>query len=257
MSSDISDEERPVVFIGTPLYGGQGFAQFFDSVLNARQLLGQVGITSIHQTLRGESLITRGRMTLVADFLVREDFTHLIFIDGDLEFPADTLLRLLRHGEKVVCGAYPLKGYPIDYVTRTKKGAKTKLNEQGDAELVELTDAGTGMMCIHRSVFEEMKTAYPELQCRLQDSRLNQYGDDLRKKAEEEYWAFFDTMLVDPDETGKSRYLSEDYAFCRRWRDTGGSVFLDPSIPINHVGAHTFHGDLNALANSIGDNENE
>jgi hypothetical protein len=37
------------------------------------------------------------------------------------------------------------------------------------------------------------------------------------------YWRFFDCM-VDPD---SGRYLSEDYAFCRRWRDMGGKVFAD------------------------------
>ena len=37
------------------------------------------------------------------------------------------------------------------------------------------------------------------------------------------HWRFFDCM-VDPD---SGRYLSEDYAFCRRWRDIGGKVFVD------------------------------
>jgi hypothetical protein len=54
------------------------------------------------------------------------------------------------------------------------------------------------------------------------------------------YWRFFDTM-VDPD---SGRYLSEDYAFCRRWRDIGGKVYADLDSQLLHVGQHLFRGDL-------------
>jgi hypothetical protein len=54
------------------------------------------------------------------------------------------------------------------------------------------------------------------------------------------YWRFFDCM-TDPD---SGRYLSEDYAFCRRWRDIGGKVFVDPQCKLAHLGQHLYRGDL-------------
>src|SRR5262249_21777665 len=54
------------------------------------------------------------------------------------------------------------------------------------------------------------------------------------------YWRFFDCM-VDPD---SGRYLSEDYAFCRRWRDMGGKVWVDLNCKLTHMGQHLFGGDL-------------
>ena len=40
------------------------------------------------------------------------------------------------------------------------------------------------------------------------------------------------------------RYLSEDYAFCRRWRDMGGKIWVDLDCKLMHLGQHLFGGDL-------------
>jgi hypothetical protein len=37
-------------------------------------------------------------------------------------------------------------------------------------------------------------------------------------------------------------YLSEDYAFCRRWQNLGGEVWMDPQVKLNHFGSHLFEG---------------
>jgi hypothetical protein len=52
-------------------------------------------------------------------------------------------------------------------------------------------------------------------------------------------YALFDCM-IEP-ETGV--YLSEDYTFCRRWRDLGGRIWLDAQSGLIHVGQYEFAGD--------------
>jgi hypothetical protein len=47
--------------------------------------------------------------------------------------------------------------------------------------------------------------------------------------------------MVDPD---SGRYLSEDYAFCRRWRDMGGKIWVDLDCKLVHLGQHLFGGEL-------------
>jgi hypothetical protein len=47
--------------------------------------------------------------------------------------------------------------------------------------------------------------------------------------------------MVDPD---SRRYLSEDFAFCRRWRDMGGKVYVDLNSKLQHGGQHLYRGDL-------------
>jgi hypothetical protein len=47
--------------------------------------------------------------------------------------------------------------------------------------------------------------------------------------------------MVDPD---SGRYLFEDYAFCRRWRDIGGKIWVELQCNLLHLGQHHFRGDL-------------
>jgi len=53
------------------------------------------------------------------------------------------------------------------------------------------------------------------------------------------YYALFDCM-IDP-QTGV--YLSEDYAFCRRWRKCGGEIWLDLQGRLTHTGSLHFRGN--------------
>ena len=41
-------------------------------------------------------------------------------------------------------------------------------------------------------------------------------------------------------------YLSEDFAFCKRWTDMGGEIWADLKSKLNHVGPMTFRGDLSS-----------
>jgi hypothetical protein len=38
-------------------------------------------------------------------------------------------------------------------------------------------------------------------------------------------------------------YLSEDYAFCKRWRALGGEIWLDLQSKLNHSGSYTYRGN--------------
>ena len=36
--------------------------------------------------------------------------------------------------------------------------------------------------------------------------------------------------------TSFKKYLSEDWAFCSRWRNIGGKIYADTSIALRHIG---------------------
>jgi hypothetical protein len=249
-------------FIATPCYGGQLNEPYFRSVIKMMTFFNGHQIPLAFGTIANESLVTRARNVLVAYFLA-SDYTHLMFIDADIEFQTEDILKLYAHKKDVVVGAYPKKGvawdkirsnltdpankdktlsdrdmasFGSDYAINFKfvnKEAKTIAVENG---LIKLHDAGTGFMMISREAILKMVKAYPELKY---NNDVNIANADLK----DHFYALFDTM-IDPIDR---RYLSEDYTFCRRWQEIGGDVWLDPSISLNHYGHFCFQGNPEAI----------
>lgn len=250
------------IFIATPCYGGQIGEPYFRSMMKLAIICNKYNIQYTVSTLANESLITRGRNTLVSFFMEHPEATHLFFVDADIEFDPNDMLRMLAYDKDIVVGAYPKKAINWDSIVtaaRTREEETPKTIEghssnyvvnfefvQDDAgnrtnqitvrdNLIKLKDAGTGFMCIKRDVFERMFKQYPELK----------YANDINvdQKYEKHMYALFDTM-IDPE---SRRYLSEDYTFCRLWQQMGGDVWLDPRTALNHVGHYTFRGNIRKL----------
>jgi len=200
--------EKCSVFFATPCYGGLVTDQFFLSIFKATQELVRHGITFRLTTLRNESLVTRARNILSAMFL-DSGATHLFFIDADIEFDPDSVIRMLAMDKDIIAGAYPKKALPVQYAMNFKYTDPVKKQIRVENGAVEVWDASTGFFCIKREVFEKMMVAYPHLHYK-NDSNID-------PKLQKFCYALFDTM-IDMDENGDNRYLSEDYTFCRLWQ---------------------------------------
>ena len=236
------------IFIATPCYGGQIGEPYFRSMMRFAILCNKYDIKYTISTLANESLITRGRNTLNSFFMENKEATHLFFIDADIEFNPEDILRMVAYDKPIVVGAYPKKAvnwnsiieaHSSNYVVnfdflKDKDGNRTPQVQIVD-NLVKLKDAGTGFMCINKNVMQQMFDAMPE----------TKYVNDINVDAKFEpfMYALFD-CIIDPE---SRRYLSEDYTFCRRWQDMGGDVWLDPRTALNHVGHYTFRGNIRKL----------
>ena len=99
--------------VGTPCYGGLVTQRYMQSVCALLLDAKSSGITVTIEMIGYESLIPRARNTLVATFLDTSSATHLIFIDADIGFTVDAVVRMLALKEEVVAGMYPLK--LVDY----------------------------------------------------------------------------------------------------------------------------------------------
>lgn len=249
----------------TPTYGGSVATDYFRSFVRSTEALHHNGIRFALSTISNESLVTRARNTLVSEFLSQKQGTHLLFIDADIGFEPQHVLSMLaamlRSDAKIVVGAYRTKDIDWSHVINQARGGHVdpttleslsgryaiRLPEQletNDAGLIKVLDASAGFMLIERSVFGTLKEAYPELR----------YDPEGRTAAAENAadYAFFDTGItgkppLDRYDEPPGRYLSEDYFFCRLWQQTGGTVWLDPSVELSHVGTYTFKGSIGTL----------
>ncbi|REG60998.1 hypothetical protein B0G80_3824 [Paraburkholderia sp. BL6669N2] len=233
----------------TPCYGGTVTSNFVNSMLALNNALWQNGMQGGVRIRSGESLITRARNEAVAEFLADPHYTHLFWIDADIGFSVDQAMRLLLADHDVVAGVYPIKRFdwpdtlPAG-LTRAEFAARylrypvnvhDNVSSEIDAEgFMEVSEAPTGFMCIKREAFTRMIEVLPELQY-VPDGPPD---SPLRNLC----YRFFDVMV----EPHTNRYLSEDYAFCRRWRDIGGRIFVDTQSQLSHQGIYTYHGDFGA-----------
>jgi hypothetical protein len=235
------------LFVATPCYGGLVTQRYMQSICALLEYGNSVGLAVSVELLGYDSLITRGRNTLVTTFLDNPTATHLMFIDADIGFTTDQVERMLALNVPVSAGAYPLKILHYDQTVNDRvaagEGLQTaQLRYVGsacDGMLLEERDgfitaefAGTGFMLIQRRALEEMMKAYPE-------TRFTASHNRATPNPSPNQYALFD-CIIEP-ETG--HYLSEDYTFCKRWRAIGGKVWLDTQSQLIHVGPHEFVGN--------------
>jgi len=236
-----------LLFVSTPCYGGVCLAAYAESVLRLQRLCATKGIQMMLDTTENESLVHRARNLAVARFYQKTEATHFLFIDADIHFDPDSVVRLIKSGHDVSVACYPKKVVMWDQVENNilSKDETPKDPARVASSLVmnfkygntpikdgfaEVLDGPTGFMLIKRDVFTKMHERYPELLC----------NNDHQNRDLDQYYAVFDCM-IDPE---SRRYLSEDYAFCRRWQQMGGQIFADVMTTLGHVGNLRFFGSL-------------
>ena len=233
------------IFIATPCYGGNLTIEYTNSLLGFLMSCFRYKVDCSIELTGNESLITRGRNHLVSKFMA-SNCTHLAFVDADIEFNGEDLIKLLKHNLPIVCGAYTTKSLNEAYVVNLTD--HEKIAHFPNSNVVEVLNSGTGFMMIERSVIEEMQKNYPELHYETDFDGsymdLSKMPDEYIANLRKNLYSLFDTIHDTEDD---NRYLSEDYTFCKRYKDIGGRIFLDTSILLNHVGRHKFKGDLEKL----------
>lgn len=240
------------IFVATPVHS-ECSIHYTQSLLQFQQMcmLNNIYVTF---TLLKSSLVTQGRNLCVNGLLEAGDkYDYLLFIDSDIEFRYETIMKMIEADKDVIACPYPLKNLDWHKISkRIKRGESVepgalatkgytwpvKVENQNEIKVehgvAEVAHAPTGCMLIKRSVFEKMIKAYPEKKIS-QPTIMN--GEQVDK---EFYYNFFDT-LHDPD---TKRYFGEDFGFCRRWTKIGGKCHIYVDDYITHVGEYKYEGRI-------------
>ena len=210
----------------TPCYGGSITEVCFSSYLQWTILAMQNNLNFTIDTLSNESNVNRARNSCAAKFLAG-DATHLMFVDADIQFRAEDIVKLIAHDKEIVGGIYPQKTLPPKMVVNTLD------NGRREGDLTEVGTMGTGFMMIKRGVFERMI-----------EEGAQKYTDAIGlSSVENDHQYDFFNCTID----SQGRYLTEDWSFCRRWRQLGGTIWADTTIPLVHVGYHRFYPDMEQI----------
>jgi GT2 family glycosyltransferase len=145
-----------------------------------------------------------------ADMAMKEGFSHVLFLDADMIWPTDLLMKMLRHHDKgIVGGLYVLKSSPFAPVALVGMEQSTGSVVERFAFLEQYTDdlapvdvLGMGCTLVPLSVFSAIGSR-PWFEYR-------------------------------EDDAGWPR-VTEDVAFCRKASAAGYSLWLDSTIKCGHV----------------------
>ncbi len=228
--------------IGTPMYGGMCTSEYTQSLLNLSESANKSDVKLTTIFLGNESLIQRGRNTIAHHFMNLPDATHLLFIDADLKFRTEDIVRMIQADKSFIVGPVALKGYNWEEIRQAAINGEEDINRTGgvfninklpgidmvdENEPFEIEHGGNAFMMLRRDVFETLKPHTPI---------YTNGGRSLPDGVE-----IYDYFRVEINKD-TNHLLSEDYFLCHSYRQLGGKVWCAPWVETGHFGSHLFNG---------------
>ena len=179
----------------------------------------------------GSALISRVRSRMATKFL-KTGAEVLVFIDDDIHFDVGGFWKIVNGARKTrsICGGiYATRGSKASLAVRFLNGNDT-IRPRSDGALAEITYLSGGFMAIHREVLEAVQgSVFSDAD----GSHCLHYCDE---KGDRPFWNFFGPFVVNTSDGG-FEYLSEDWAFCERARQSGFKVWAETSVWLGHEGS--------------------
>ena len=226
----VSQECR--LFMATPCYGDMLTAGYVQSLMQTVQFFNRCGIRNKLHLHRNNSDVALARNLCVASFLAT-DFTHIMFIDADIQWPPQEPMRMLGMDLPVLGGLYARKIIMGDSVSEgiTPVGEISKLAEtiHGAVQAERLPG---GFLLIKREVFETIMQKRPDLKWDLGETE----GDKGVESIKPFVYAFFEHGM----NFKTHQYIGEDYAFCDLCRECEIPLWGDLLAVLGHTGGYTF-----------------
>ena len=215
------------VMLATTAYDSPDASYTF-SIARSREALHERGLPTAYLLLSGNCHVDDARNKVVHEFL-KSDCTDLVFLDADVSWAPEHLVKLCEYDCDVVGGVYPYRresgkeGMPFKPLPETFKP------ENG---LLEVAGLPTGFLRIRRSVLERMAKEVPS------------FHDKGKQDIPEIFRRTIDSR--------KGR-MGGDIGFCQRWRDMGGKVYAAAELRLGHCGKQIVRDSLAAyLRRQIG-----
>jgi hypothetical protein len=240
------DSKKPFsglsVQLATPCGDARYDREYVRSFHNTACVLIELGAKVDWAEFPGCADLALARSKIFGNFL-RSQHTHLLMLDSDMGWEPADAVRLLETKKDFVGAAGPKKTGKLEFAANNcdSEGRILPVSTDSRTGLVACTEVGMAFMLITKACAERVALSYEDL---IFD------GDNGAKE-----YAVFDPFIV-----GKKarRRLSEDFAFCHRWRNIGGEIYLLPDVFMTHTGRAVWGGALiQALQGTVLDGSKE
>jgi hypothetical protein len=136
----------------------------------------------------------------------------LVFLDDDMSWTPESLVRLIQCKEDVVGGTYRFRKEAVEYMgcLVTDDAGRPLVGKDG---MVIPKWMPSGFLKVTAHAIDKFMKAYPDLNC---GPAYHPTPDLFNHGAHEGIW------------------YGQDYAFCRRYAEKCGPIWLIPDLDINH-----------------------
>ena len=226
--------KKPKVYIAMPCYDTMK-VETCVSLLNTYAVLAKSGVECIFKSVKS-SLVTHARNLLTAGFMA-SGYDYMLFVDADVEFSHETVLRMLVPEKDIITTPYRLKENPLQvrYPVEHLDPDNIKILP---FDLVELKSAPAGLMLINRSVFRTLMEKHPNRKIKFDKEHQDKMDKEVghRGAIEKYMYNFWDTSFKD------HQWKGEDLAFCKLARDAGIKIYANLDSWTTHHGSWGFTG---------------
>lgn len=203
------------LIIATP--GHSLLNSYVKSLLNAVHVLASKGISYAYTNNYASHVGDAREVTLSGTMVNQLDnsqplsgevtYDKILWIDSDIAFTPDDLLKLYESDKEIISGAYLFgDGSVAAYKTFGKNGYTHK-DVIDMKETTEIEGCGFGFLMVKQGIFEQLSRPW------------------------------FQQVMGSVELDGKTiefPIMGEDLSWCKRVRDLGYKIYLDPSVKVTH-----------------------
>ena len=225
---------KPKVYIATPCYDSMR-VETCVSLLDTFSALGGSGIECKFKSVKS-SLVTHGRNLLTAGFL-NSGFDYMLFVDADVEFKPEAVMRMLVPKKDIMVTPYRVKEDGMKYAVKFKDPESIKILPW---DIVEIEEGPAGLTLIHRRVFEGLMKSRPDLKINFDKPTQEKMNKEIgAEDAVDKYmYNFWDTTFN--LETGE--WKGEDLSFCELARENRFRIYANLDSGTTHHGSWGWKG---------------
>lgn len=230
---------RVKILIASPSYDGTVRNEYMRSVMALIESFRQRQI-AWDLLIESATILSTMRSVMASQALLDSSYTHLLFIDTDLQFTVASIEKLITTDTDVIGCAYPYRTIPLHLPTPpTDQPLRHTISamvpyaltfpdgiRQVDVQagICEVQSIGTGLLLIRRQVLERLAASDVVRSYRVGFPYTQWYRGST-------YHGFFSLLERDGCELG------EDFSFCHRWTEgCGGRIHALVDQEVAHIG---------------------
>jgi hypothetical protein len=211
-----------------PAYGHQLSIATFNTTTMLMQMFMAKGIRGSMAAFSYPDVAEARNILLTGWYDGLPESTHCLFIDSDMGFAPEVVLDMLMFNEPMVGALYTRKVIPVQWAA---SGLGDDFAERR-GDFMKVAGLGMGCFLIRRDAIDIMLQKFPDLS----DTRMKFHS--AKEMIPNRIIRAFDGF-DNPDDATAGK-MSEDLAFCCRWRMCGGDVWASIGHTIEHVGLYSY-----------------